>query len=89
MNSMTECPVASGAMGKILATLTIAAGMMMYGCSGGTERSQAAKDQFKSTNEIDAKLLKGKSKGTRKVGGGPRGIKGKLADIDKEKPEGQ
>ena len=81
--------VASGAFSKALAALTVLAGMMIYGCSGETPRSETAKEQFKNTKEIETSLLKGKGKGTKKGIGGPRGIKGKLADIDKEKTEDQ
>jgi hypothetical protein len=86
---MKQSLVASGAFGKILATLAITAGMMMYGCSRETERSQAAKDQFKNINETEANLFKGKGKATKKGFGMPKSIKGKLADVDKEKTEGQ
>jgi hypothetical protein len=86
---MKESLAALGAFGKILATLAITAGMMMYGCSKETERSQVAKEQFKNINETEANLLKGKGKGSRKGFGSPKSIKGKLADIDKEKTEGQ
>ena len=38
-------------LGKVLATLAIAAGMMMYGCGpGDSQRSEAAKQQFKATD---------------------------------------
>jgi hypothetical protein len=76
---------ASGAFGKILATLAITAGMTMYGCSKHAERSLAAKEQFKSVGETDAKLLKPKGRAARKGFGAPKSIKGKLADLEKEK----
>ena len=75
--------------GKILTTLAISAGVAMFGCSGGVERSQTAKDQFKNNSDTEAKLFKGKIQRTKKGGGIPKSIKGKLADIDKEKTEDQ
>jgi hypothetical protein len=81
--------LAPGAFGKVTATLAIAAGMMMFGCSNETTRSEAAKEQFKNLSETEANLLKGKGKVTRKGVGGPKSIKGKLADFDKDKTEGQ
>jgi len=89
LTSMKEGLVVPGALGKALATLAIAAGMMMYGCSGETQRSEAAKEQFKNISETESKLLKGKGKVTKKGGGIPKSIKGKLADIEKDKTEGQ
>jgi len=88
LTSMKAGLWAPGAFGKVLATLTIAAGMMMYGCSNDTARSDAAKAQFKNVTENESKLLKAKGKGTRKGVGGPKSIKGKLADIEKDKTEG-
>lgn len=84
---MKESLVSPGGLTKVLATLTMSAGLMMYGCSGETPRSESAKEQFKKISENESKLLKGK--GTRKGIGGPKSIKGRLADIDKEKTEGQ
>jgi hypothetical protein len=89
LTSMKESLGASGAFGKILATLAITAAMMMYGCSKEGERSQVAKEQFKNISDTENKLLKGKGKVTRKGAGAPKSIKGKLADIEKEKTEGQ
>jgi len=86
---MKESLAAPGAPDKVLATLAIAAGMMMYGCSQETHRSEAAKEQFKNISETEAKLLKGKSKGTRKGFGSPKSIKGKLADVEQEKTKDQ
>jgi hypothetical protein len=77
-------------LGKVLATLAIAAGMMMYGCGpGDSQRSEAAKQQFKAVTENESKLLKARGKGSRKGIGAPKSIKGKLADLDKEKTESQ
>lgn len=81
--------VASSSIGKILTTSAFIAGMTMYGCSRETERSEAAKEQFKNISETEAKLLKGKSKGSRKGFGSPKSIKGKLADIEQGKTEDQ
>jgi hypothetical protein len=80
-----KASLAPSSVGKFLTTLAITAGMTMYGCSRETERSEAAKQQFKSVGDTETKLLKGRGKGVQKGFGPPRSIKGKLADIDKEK----
>jgi len=89
MTSMKKILLVPGALGKVLATLAMAAGMMMYGCSGETQRSEAAKEQFKNISETESKLLKGKAKVARKGTGIPKSIKGKLADIEKDKTENE
>jgi len=89
MTSMKDSLVATGAFSKVLATLAIAVGMAMYGCSGETQRSEASKEQFKNISETEAKLLKGKAQVTKKGTGIPKSIKGKLADFDKSKTEDQ
>jgi len=87
LTSMKAGLVAPSAFGKVLASLAIAAGMMMYGCSNETTHSEAGKEQFKNVAENESKLLK--AKGSRKGIGGPKSIKGKLADLDQEKTESQ
>jgi hypothetical protein len=89
LTSMKESLMASGALGKILATLAIAAGLMMYGCSKESERSESSKEQFKNISETESRLLTSKGKVTRKGAGAPKSIKGKLAGIEKENTEGQ
>ncbi len=75
--------------GKIFTTLAISGAVAIFGCSGEAERSQTTKDQFKNISDTESKLFKGKSRTSKKGGAMPKSIKGKLADIDKEKTEGQ
>jgi len=69
--------------------LAAASGLMLLGCSGQAERSQAAKDQFKQVVENESKLLKQKGAGGLKRGfGAPKSIKGKLGGLEKESGPG-
>ena len=87
---MSKCMGFLRKAGKILSILAISTGVAMFGCSGQAERSQTTKDQFKNISETEANLLKGKGKGRgNKKAGALKSIKGKLADIEKEKTEGQ